>query len=356
MKQPEPSPNPPPEPALRAWRTIMGLLLPVALGAAAALALQVWVVLPSLGLGNLERIAALGHLTAEPFPPESVVALGNSVTAEGLDAAIAEQSANAPDRPPLRVWNCALSGCGINEQRVIMPRVLAAKPKVVILGLQPEQMGYMDNINLDKCYAYAYGGFPANWPADWKLFHFPELTPTTYDALRSTRWQQTIHFRNQPLIQLNESLRRRGLGGFRNTPANNWRNPYEMEFSLPHDDPRLDQNFANLKAFKKRFLDDASAKRQRSAITREITNMISAAGARPVLVLLPIHPKMRAEYDNVWPEFQKLCGELQLETGARIADASELLTAADFADAVHPNAAGRKKYSEFLGHLLREVR
>ena len=54
-------------------------------------------------------------------------------------------------------------------------------------------------------------------------------------------------------------------------------------------------------------------------------------------------------------ELRRLLRTLASGQGVTYADAADLLSAGDFADALHPNESGRRKFSQFLGAELAKV-
>ena len=73
----------------------------------------------------------------------------------------------------------------------------------------------------------------------------------------------------------------------------------------------------------------------------------AARGRGFVIVLAPIHPELRIEGNRSFP------AALGTIPNATIVDATRLLDDPDFSDAVHPNSAGARKLSAFIGAHLR---
>ena len=63
--------------------------------------------------------------------------------------------------------NFAMMHRSLSEMQVQLPKLLAARPTAVAYGLRPEDMGGTDDIDLDKAFAYAMGGFVTAWPQSW---------------------------------------------------------------------------------------------------------------------------------------------------------------------------------------------
>ena len=212
---------------------LLWMLIAPAIGAAAGLLLLVTIVLPKVGLGSVERIAALGrHLQVDLQPRPVVAFLGNSITREGIDT-IAVDSATGGR---WHAQNLALSGCNVTELRIQLPRLMQAHPVIVVLPFQPQDIGRANGVPVDKCYAYAYGGFVSAWPADWTRDSLPGLSQASYEGLRSSLLQQRLHFRTVPLNVFNDKVRLMlREGSLRETAADNWTDPYEMLTTVPGD-------------------------------------------------------------------------------------------------------------------------
>ena len=71
------------------------ILIAPAVGVVLAALLLFYVLLPTIGLGSVERIAALGkHLEHRIAHRPTAVFLGNSITREGIDARLVEAAAS----------------------------------------------------------------------------------------------------------------------------------------------------------------------------------------------------------------------------------------------------------------------
>ncbi len=301
--------------------------------------------LPTIGVGSVERIVALGRHLQSPFPHRPTLALlGNSITREGVDAPLVEQSAP----PGWQVENLAISGSGITEFLILAPKLLAAKPAAVAVGILPEQLGRLVDVHVDKAFAYARGGFVAAWPPSWNRSTFPGLEDKSYLALRSTPWEQDLHFRRAPLNELAESLRKRMRGALRQTPVDNWRDPYEMLVSVQPD--TLDLHLQQVEQTLASRMRDGTA--AGSAEIETLVGAIAQADALPILVILPQHPRLRPSLKPYLAELKILLERLAAERDILVLDAADLLSTDDFADAVHFNAQGREKFSQFLGQRL----
>ena len=320
------------------------LVLP-AVGAALGFLLLVKVILPLAGVGSVERVVQLGrHLDKPLAPAPSIALLGNSITREGVDTRIMAETAPAG-------WNAqnfAISACGLNEIRILLPKLLQAHPAAVAFGLRPEDLGRLDDMELDKAYAYAMGGFVKAWPADWGRDAVPGIGEENYAALRSTPFQQELHFRTAPLNVINQQVRIRLRRGLRQIAPDNWTDPYELNFSVR--DERLTRHIDTLlDNMRSRLADGADGG---AKLTATMAAEIHQAGATPVLIVLPMHPAFADEMRDVVVRLRATLQEIAERNAGLVVDALDVLSAEEFADAVHPNAAGRETYSRFLGRAL----
>ncbi len=76
-----------------------------------------------------------------------------------------------------------------------------------------------------------------------------------------------------------------------------------------------------------------------------------------MLVLLPIHPALHDFYldvdgQNIQREFFDFIRELEKQYQVATWDATKLLPATQFSDALHPNADGRRSYSTAFGQMV----
>ena len=331
--------------------TILRIVLLPSLGALLGFVLLAKFLLPVIGLGSVERIVQLGqHLNARLSPAPTVAFLGNSITREGVDTTIVDSTAPAG-------WhsqNLAISGCGLSEIRILLPKTLDARPAAVAIGFSPEYMGRVEDfdIDVDKAYAYALAGFVEAWPPDWTRADFPGISEETYAALRSTRFQQDLHFRTALLNSINLEVRLRlRRNELRRTAPDNWTDPYELEFNVR--DERLPLHLDAIRRGMESQLVDGSD--SGSQLISTLAAAIRRAEVTPVLIMLPMHPQLR---DRMQPYVEALRTRLTQIAGEQsgiMIDAIDLLPADEFADALHPNAAGRDTYSRFLGRQLQPL-
>ncbi len=335
-------------------RTLLRMLIAPAIGAAAGLLLLVTVILPAVGLGDVQRIAALGqHLDQELHPRPVAVFLGNSITREGIDSAQVEAAAGGP----WHVENLALSGCSVLESRILLPKLMRARPDVVVLPFHPRDLGWIDDLPLDKSYAYAVGGFIEAWPADWTRDSLPGLGQASYDALRSSWLEQQVHFRTAPLNALNDAIRRVSRRNtLRSIQAYNWSDPYELTRSV--SGARLEDHAGRTRreiqaALRDGIADGAngirrlardSSRRRHARARRLAVASLAARGVR----LGSSHPAVQrrasvAALGNGCAEPGPVRRRLGLARARRLRRRAA------------PQRPGTRKYSRFMGQQLRDV-
>jgi hypothetical protein len=311
-------------------------------GAVIGYLLLVYVLIPRLGLGDVQRIIYLGRHLDGPRPSGAyAVFLGDSITRQAVDASIVQST--APGQ--WRVENFALSECMINEQRIMLPHLFGAQPDLVVLAFGPINWLSQDDLPLDKAYAYAMAGFVTAWPEPFPREDFPGLSRASYQALFSSPLAQRLHFRSVPLTWLNQRLRLALRKDLRDDVEADWIRPYRMLGSVPADTlawhvSQIRQNIHS-HVVKERSLRVTNAQR--------LVQAVSEGGARPLLVVLPIHPQLRADAEPLlawW--LPRLHNMGHLFHGA-VVDASAALDETQFADAIHPNAQGREVYSRLMG-------
>lgn len=325
-------------------RTLAWLIALPALGVALGYALLVGVVLERADLGDRQRIVELGrHLDSDASAPW-LAFIGDSVTRDGIDAEIVE--AHAPEG--WHVENLGLSGAGLNERLVLLPKLLARHPDRVIVGLIPKNLWWVDPLPPDKASIYAFAGFVDAWPPATIRPDFPGIAEPSFAALRSTRLAQHLHLRTTPTNWLDHHLRRRMRSDLRSDESTDWVRPYTRLASI--DGARLESHFEAIRADLAASL-DGDVELAREGL-REIVRQVRAGGAKVSLLVLPIHPALR---DAVAPLLEPLPAVLDTVTGGEpgsVLDAHALLEADQFADALHPNADGREALSRFVGRQL----
>ncbi|MCC6971436.1 MAG: hypothetical protein IT434_14575 [Phycisphaerales bacterium] len=331
-----------------AWRTFLFWAIPTLIGLAFSAAFQLGFLLPKFGTGSsdLDRCIELAKLYDQGLSDEpTVVFIGDSLTVEGIDA-----SAVAAAAPGWRVLNAALNFGDRIDQEIMTPSLAKARPALVVWLSRPMQLGAAKaNLHADRAAAYRVGDFPRDWPQGWLSARSDGLSSGLYATLDGSEWMARAHFHtwliNASYQRLRNNLRR---GNIRSTAAGDWIAPYQMVASIAGD--RLERHIEAIK----REHEDRLARGRFPDSYQRIVRHLADAGARPVIVLAPIHPHIRARgwFDSDTAEFTKFATELAASTNALFLDTSALLDAQDFADGQHPAAAGRAKLSEFIGKQL----
>ena len=325
------------------WNLAASIGFPLG-GAAAAAALLSAVILPRIQLGDVERIRQLArHVTGEPLSGSTVIFLGNSITMEGLDT-----SQLGVGQPDWQAENYAITGCGLSEYRIILPKLLKRNPVCVVLAFDPMTLQGAADIPADKAFAYAMAGFVEDWPASWTADDFPGLDRATYDILRSNYMRQLLHFRTAPLIWINYRSRAAVRGDLRTDSSYEWRAPYTMLESVDQGRTQF-----QLRALAERY-------RQASPIPsaggvdllRRTCILVRDSGARLVFVMTPVHPDVRTVASPLLEGTRQTLREMSAEYGGVLLEADGVLESSEFADSVHPNEAGRRIYSELIGRQV----
>jgi hypothetical protein len=338
------------KPQDRPWRTIFNLCCPLTVGILIAFLVHEYWYIPKVGLGSVERIVRFGQLLDHQFPADkaNVVALGNSIVYEGLDAQLANQESGEE----FRIWNCAIGGFALTEQKIMLPKIVSANPKAIVINLEPESIRQLNDLSDYKCYAFAYAGFTKYWPKEWNADNWTFLNAENVTALSSNRWQQVAYFRNAPLNNFNQTARRSVRAELKQSPPDDWNSPHEMIGDLHGE--RLQEHLKLVRSnILKKFGSDSTAGKE---IILAIVEYLQSRKVVAIVVCLPVHPELQDAYNQQnWQEYAAFCDELKSKYDAHILDMSRLLTTDDFADAVHPNESGRKKYSITLGKAISQL-
>ena len=296
------------------WRALAIRLTAPAVGVLLALAVLPQVI-ELVGFGSLDRIRLLGQridrLAKTGDDAGATLLIGNSVVVEGLDADAVQLAAGSPS--PVR--NYGLDGTSLAESEAILPRLLATRPSRVVLVVMPTHL-----VEVDR-----------NAPNIERIYDYSGLTS---HAAASRDLDQLRRLRAAPLMSLDHHLRQRLARGRRTGAEGDWTDPHRLTSDLPETARR--QNIDLVESL----LRNGSADFRVREVDRieRMRRTCRDAGARLIVCRAPIHPELR----ELTPSF----------AGADV-DLSSVLTTAEFADAVHPNAAGRARFSERLGEALR---
>ena len=173
-----------------------------------------------------------------------------------------------------------------------------------------------------------------------------------YRALRSSPFEQELHFRTAPLNVINQEVRIRMRSGLRRVATNNWTDPYELDFSVR--DERLQRHLDSIRHDMQQRLAEGADAGAKLAAT--LAAEIRESDATPILIVLPMHPEFRATMQPHIAALRSLLEKIAHQQSGIVIDALDVVSADDYADALHPNAAGREAYSRFLGRAGPPVR
>lgn len=344
-----PSPAPSAPPTLKTGGSVLGAialrLACPALGASAGFLLLANVWLPRVGMGReLQRIPEIAAFAAAaPADPDRrplIVLVGDSIMAEGVDTRIVERGA-----PDWRVRNLGINANTPAELSVQLPTILRARPQAVGLEVRADDLGEPGTIQTDRAYAYAYAGYAARLAAPPDL---SALDRRTIEALHSSRFAQIMRFRSVPIRTLNAAIRVRLSPHLRVTRDDDWTAPFNLTASISGG--VLDDHI-------RRTIDGVHRRTSGGTDTggrtiELLVKQIADAGATPVLIIPPQHPDLRDQIAVLTDHLREKAGELAARSGGMLIDASSLLTADQFADALHPNEAGRAELSRFIAEHL----
>lgn len=322
---------------------IVALLSAPFLGALLGFVLLNAVVIPRIGYGGVNRIVSLGaHLTS-PYTRPTAVCLGNSVTIEGVDATLVERAAGTD----VSVENLAIAGAHAAELRVQAPLVAAARPALVVITLLPEAAAAPQDLDLDKAYAYGIGGFAIDDPCS----RIESLSEKTCSALSAAGWRAALRMRTTPIQRINSAVRARLNPAVSTRRENNWTAPFLRHGSI--SGLRLQRHISEMRDtwLALQNDDNDSGPAETIALAKEFTSR----GVPVLMVVAPVHPDLLPGFEP-WAEslVESLRGLAATNPDVAVADASTLLGADLFSDALHPNEDGRSVFSAFLGAQIRE--
>lgn len=325
---------------------------PVCIGALLAIALHFTVVIPTIGTGYsaVTRIVRVGQFLESPLPPRSIAMIGDSVSIEGLDAA--RVSASAGGQP---TFNFAVNGGTPTDYAVQLPKILAARPEVVLIMLRTRSLGAPIEMARDVANASALGRFPDAWPQTtpaWLTPDSPGMSRAAMTLVTASSFDASMYLRTAMVNALNERVRstlRRG--SFVPMNPNDFVAPAELRISLEGE--RLE---AHLRAIQREFEQAlVDGIRPMDAFVERQFSLIALSGARPAIVIAPVHPRLEHIIAQWTPLLREFAARMKDRHGAIVIDATALLDESGFADAQHPNEKGREKLSRFIGEALAEA-
>ncbi len=316
------------------------------LGLAAAVAFQLFVVMPRLGTGSpdLDRMVAIGRFLDTPLNTQpTLVCIGDSNTVEGIDASIIAQ--HAPKE--WRVLNLGINGGDRAELNVIIPKVAAAKPRAVCIILRSGHIGNPPDVEVDSSYAYNLGGFPAAWPQGWMTPNPPGVPPEKIEHLTATRLDTYLNFRTAFQQYINNTLREQLRKGIRHSQPNNFIAPYNLTISI--SGTTLDAHLRNLEEENEKAVKFGTSKHE--ADMERLISYLRTQDIIPILIASPTHPRLREAFGPTNARLTELAKGWAEKYNGIYGEATLLCDESGFADAQHLNEKGRRMLSEFVGKL-----
>jgi hypothetical protein len=320
-------------------------------GVALAYLILVHLFLPTIGVGGVQtqRIVDLSHQLDQGLGTDPVAAIiGNSVVVEGVSASQVQQAAP----PGWSVWNFSVSGCDVTEQHLILPRLIRAGPEIVVFVFRPIDVGTVGDVDTNKLHAYSLARYAEAFPDDYDPQYLPGLSEESWQILRSSDRDSRVFFRRSPITfleQIGFSLLRQGRVDL---STGGWDQPSNLTSSISGS--RLDRHFrVVIENGLERVPEGESTGAEHIA---RMVATLNSSGIRSVLVVAPIHPDIPERHQRSYERLLALLDDLSDRYGSITADASDLLRADDFADAIHPNAQGRQRFSTFIGNVLPDPR
>lgn len=317
---------------------------PLVIGLALAVGFHLKVVLPRFGTGSsdLNRMVELGKRLDTPLTDApTAVFVGDSVTVEGIDAALVTKAAPAG----WRIMNFGINGCDRAELDVIMPKVAKAKPAAVCIVLRPLSIAEPPSVETDGAYAYNLGGFPAAWPAGWIEADTPGVPPERVAMLTKSTLEAEVHFRTAFQQLINNRLRERFRAGIKVARADDWNAPFNMTASISGS--TLDNHISVLAEEVRLGIKDGTSRHERDL--ERLIRLLADSGVRPILISSPIHPRLRESFGPTAARLRELATGWAKQYNGVYADGSLILDETGFADGQHLNEKGRGLLSAFVG-------
>jgi lysophospholipase L1-like esterase len=330
------------------FRTLLFCLGVPALGLALAVVLQTTTIFHVLKTGSkdLDRCVEISKLydTSMADTP-TVVCIGDSVSVEGLDGSIIKSQLPQD----WRVYNAALNGDDLMAAMVMTPKLAKAGAGWVVWVSRPLLQGApVNDLHPDRAAAYGLAGFSSAWTSELPFGAEGVISAKNRELLHANQARAKLHFRTALMNSVNEGVKNKLKGSsVRKSSPSDWSAPFNMTFSISGE--RLERHIQTLKEEH-----DLRMNVAKPDIYSGIIRQLRAGGAKPVMVLAPIHPIIRERgwFDQGASTYRTLASQLATETGGLFLDASDLLNGEDFADGQHPNESGRAKLSAFIGRSI----
>jgi hypothetical protein len=324
------------------WR-VADVPLAVAVGFGIALcALVVFVSrarLMPLGLGRI--VAVQQRLATGAGPVGGVAVLGSSVVLEGVDCA--QLATRLPDGT--RCDNLAWTGGSPRQWLLVEPALRRSPARVLVLGLDPFALLHPIPIPDDRL---AVAGWWEFVPEDERASLRGLLSDDELAALDASHVRQLLRFRSFPLDIVNERVREVARKDLRyDGYLQNFTAPWLRLGAAPP--AALERHLEQLTGVMTKG-GPARFEESERVLERLVEKARSGAPRTSIFfVLTPMHPRLQQVAGDSLQEIRTRLAALSERLGASFADDTLALSAAQFADAVHPSAAGRSAWSRMLG-------
>jgi|GEM_PF-6471001 len=332
--------------SVRAIAELCTIAIPILAGVVIAYVVLSVFIIPRIGFpGDLSRIVKLEErLDSSPVDSNRVVLVSNSVGVEGLEATSVQQELDSG----FAVENQAVNSLDLLSGRLYIGRVLESNPQILVWILRPETIGRIVPINPEVASAMRFANFhnQADWLNEQSI---PGLSPEARSRLDATDFQTLVSLRSIPLRHLNDQVRVRTRKGV--LP------PKPLELNAPY---QINQDIAGQKL--QRHLDQIAFNLDERtkddnidgiAFIQSTIQQILQTSTTPILVIAPTNPLADEAFSNAEVAFAQAMNEISQSTGVVVIDLTKTLSSDEFADAIHPNRGGARKFSAILGQALR---
>lgn len=301
--------------------------------------------IPQVGFpGDLDRVASLPSLISETrATPNRVQFISNSVGMEGIDAGIVQDRLAGT----WNVQNYSSNGVALVGSRVVIGAMLEAKPDVIVWILLPNMIGKFEDIHPELAATMRFVDLQEHnpWIEDPSV---STLLPDLVHHMKVSDVENRLGLRTTPLSVLNDKVRTLTVRDILPAKPRDLTAPFRMSRSMSPS--ALDRHVLDIR--NSHFERIADGDRSGIEMINQTVQEISAARVKPVVVIAPSHDRLRSDLAPAVNEMREVLGPLMAANGGFLIDASESLAAEDFADAIHPNAAGRERLSVFVGEAL----
>ncbi len=255
-----------------------------------------------------------------------------------------------------------MNGTEVLSIQVLLSQVLSAKPDAVMWVIRPEAVGLPRSINPQMAKAFKLAGYTDHIP--W----FTQSGPTTdapkwlsaesLESLQATPADSKRSMRVSPLAAINETVRNTFRSGWRPADPANFNDPHFLTADITgkrlkrHIEETIASITERAGEAQSPPLDPATAGETRAgaSLIADIARTVKTTGTTMIFAVAPSHPEFR---DTMRPYEAEILTRLRALPGSPvIIDATSAIGDTDFADAIHPNSAGRQTLSAFIGARL----